>query len=117
MSTPPNANVTGRQQTLTGSWFGRKSNSRPRPPQRQQKRENRKRRKLIVEGQSALSSTAQGSWNVKERFKQDENKLMQEYWGDKLNNKCDNVIRFASKKFKAWGYKQETPRKMNPGIG
>ena len=35
MSNPPNANVTGRQQRLAGSWFGRESNSRPRPPQRQ----------------------------------------------------------------------------------
>ena len=95
---------------MAGCWYGGESNSRSRPSQRQQKREIKKKSKLILEGQSILSVTEQGTWNVKEQFKLDKNKSVQEYWGNKLTNKCDNVIRFVSKNIQGLGLQPGNPK-------
>lgn len=110
MSPTPNANVAGQQQTLAGSWFPGESNSRPTQTQRQKKRQTSKKSRLLIDGQSALSLGHDGGWNIQERFIQDQENKKKEYWGDKVDNKCDNIIRIVSKNIQGLGLRTGNPK-------
>ena len=105
-----NANDDGRQKTLADCWSSGNQLSRPVLTQRQKKRAKKSNSPLFITGQSALTVSNEGSWNLRQSQKQVKTNLSKEYWGDPIGEKGDNVLRVVSKNIQGLGLQACNPK-------